>query len=154
MKKILKKVSPRLSPSLLISIGRLLNRGVRRHQDKAIDRLTSNRQFTVWEMPYQDVGAIKFFIDAMHRSFPEDRLFLHLFVNHTAHLAFASVGFDNEYFQHALPLLDTIVGVTQTFVVNTEHLLALSVHGVHDYVLDVTAKDVDRIYAAHRKASA
>jgi hypothetical protein len=114
-------------------------------------RITTGRQFAVWEVPYNDPDAIKNFVVAMENIFePKIMTETMLFVNHGNNGAFQSffaAGFPEQVFPHLQPVLNEIVGVIRNFTLTPELLLAMAVQGLFSMESSVTPAKVDRAYA-------
>src|SRR5437667_273119 len=66
------KLTVRLEDRSLYRVARFVNSHARRLQRTLINRLTENRNFAVWELPYANPEATKEFIGALRNTFPPD----------------------------------------------------------------------------------
>lgn len=147
------RILPRLPNKTIIALGRFFHRLTFRQQRKSIERLTRNRSFSVWEMDYSAPAASQAFIETMRAVLPIGTSF-HFFVNHTAQMCYATIGVPDAFLFQSQPILNTVIGVPQTFVVPVEQLLALAVYEVHSYAIDATAESIRKLYAPVQAASA
>jgi hypothetical protein len=144
------RLSVQLDNQSLFRLSRNATRYSRRLQRKLINRLTAEREFAVWEMPYGETDAIKQFIAALKNTFPPEILKeTLLFVNNGnggVHVSYLAAGFPAVVMPHVRPLLNTIVGVVQNFSLSPNALIALSVQGIFDMETKLTPKTVEHAY--------
>lgn len=108
----------------------------------------------VWELSYSDKVAVKGLIQLMNMMFPKGHPALKklvLLVNNGiggTFEVFLIAAFLTEHWPDVSDEINSIPGVTQTFIWAPENLLTLATQGQY-YIAasNVTPKDVDRLYA-------
>ena len=151
------KLTVRLEDRSLYRVARLVNKHARRLQRTLINRLTENRNFAVWELPYANPEATKEFIGALRSTFPPDIMpEVLLFLNNGyggSFKCYLAAGFPEAVFPTVQPTLNTqVVGVMRDFSLSPDLLIAMSIQGIFEMETNLTPSKVDRAYGQPRRA--
>lgn len=140
----------RLDNATLFSWCRILQRYTSKNIRKLIERITSDREFAVWEIPYDEPETAKTLVKALHATFPPEVIRETLmFVNnglHGRYKTYIAAGFEREHYPHVQAVLNTLIGVVQDFQVSPHMLIALACNGQWEMEPYVTENNIDSLY--------
>ena len=140
----------KLDNASLFSFARWLNRYASRTMHKLIERMTDERAYAVWEVPYDNPELVKVLVAALHETFSSDVMEeTLLFVNNGVngrYKCYVAAGFTAEQYSEAQSLLNNIVGIVQDFHMSPQLLIALAVNGNFEMESNLTPDKVDTLY--------
>lgn len=140
------KLSVQLDQKSLFKLSRTVFRAGRYLQRRLVDRLTSEREYAVWEMP-DNPEVLKQFVGNLRAVFPPEILKeTLLFINkENGGQCFVAAGFSEAFMPHVRPVLNQFVGVIQNFNLSPALLIAMSIQGIFDMESDLTPARLEAV---------